>query len=105
MKQPDLHYHGPLSLDYLDALGNKIQAAIDTLPEIVAEGVGDQFAWEMCRQNWLDTLAHARRKLSRVYASRLGGVPMSEADSRKVVDICLCILRDLEVAKTKGFVE
>lgn len=92
--QPDLHYDGPITLEYLSDLKGKIQTAIKELKNI---NLSDTEEWFACQEDWLDSLHRALRECSDIQVENL-----FEYD-RKRIDITLCVLRDFEEAKSFNF--
>jgi hypothetical protein len=102
-QQPDIHYDGPLTTEYTDRLGEALVACIKKLPEKLAyKDKGQEFAWQICRQNWEEQLGYSVRRLAQVHTNMVGGLPVTD-DDRKVVDICLCMERDFNLAVEKNF--
>ena len=101
-RQPDLHHEGPLTTGLIKGLLDKLKIAVDETTAF--EPVKDS-DWEICQSNWERELRYAGMRMAAIYAKLSNGIDDFRADDdRKCVDITLCILRDFEVAKSKGFI-
>ena len=107
--KPDLHHEGPLTLDLIDGLLNQLKTAQHEITEFnppsLSEGdwiMDDE--WILCKAAWLKNIKYAGMRMAAIHAKLSVGIGDYRAeDDRKCVDITLCILRDFEEAKSKGF--
>ena len=99
MRQPDLHHEGPLTVELLNDLMNKIKSSLD---EIVSLENPNPH-WSTCKGLWVETLQEAGLRSTAIFVKLSQGIEYRLEDDHKSVDIILCILRDYEDAKAKGF--
>lgn len=100
-KEPDLHHEGPLTTDLVHDLLTKIKVALD---EIVKFNPPDlDVEWVICKANWAESLRYAGLRCAAIVTKLEHGFTHDADSDRKCIDITLCILRDFEAAKIKGF--
>jgi hypothetical protein len=101
LKQPDLHHEGELTAEFVVDLLAKIKVALDQL--ILFEPPDMDVEWILCKANWAESLRYAGLRCAAIASKLECGVVYQPEDDRKCIDITLCILRDFEEAKAKGF--
>jgi uncharacterized protein (DUF433 family) len=100
--QPDLHHEGPLTLELIEGLLEKLIAAHRELIDF--RPTSDPYRnWEDCKNNWFESLHQARLRCAAIIAKLKIGIDYRSEEDHKCVDIMLCILRDFEFAKSVGF--
>lgn len=101
MNQPDLHHEGPLTVELVRGLMDKLKVALD---EIVAFVPPDaDIEWVFCKNNWAKALQYAGIRCAAILTKLECNIEYRLEDDHKSIDITLCILRDYEAAKARGF--
>lgn len=104
MFQPDLHHEGPLTVELIHDLQDKILTAIREVKSFnPASNEVIQDEWEWCRDNWVNALEYAGLRCAAILVKLERNIQHREEDDHKCIDITLCILRDFENTKTLGF--
>lgn len=100
LKQPDIHYLGELTEEYVNDLTGRINVA---LVEIESLSINDK-DWNRCKNSWIESLKYAGLRCVAIgIKAKYGMTAHREDEDRKCIDITLSILRDLEEAKLKNF--
>ena len=105
-KQPDIHYEGEITVEFIDDLLSKIRVAVHFLEnQEIHLPQRDQTRWEDCKYNWLEILKYAAIRCVAIQVKLEHGMESHRADEdHKCIDITLCVLRDFENAKLKNFI-
>lgn len=104
--QPNIHYDGPLTQEYIQDLLDKLSVALTDVREFKPTDLPDNLSqpeWIWCQANWIDTLQYAGLRCASISTK----MPFTELndDDRKCIDITLCILRDFAEAKSLKFLK
>lgn len=102
MNQPDLHHEGSLTIELVSELMNKLKVALDDVVAFVPPDADVE--WVFCKRNWAEKLLDAGLRCAAILIKLEHKIEHRLKDDHKSVDITLCILRDYEAAKAKGFV-
>ena len=101
MIQPDLHHEGPLTTELLSGLMDKIKSSLDEI--VIWENPNPDADWRICQGKWVEVLQEAGLRSTAIFVKLSQGIEYRLESDHKSVDIILCILRDYEEAKAKGF--
>ena len=106
MNQPDLHHEGPLTIELVNGIMDKLKVAMDEITAYTPSDarLGDtDYEWENCKSNWTQTFQYAGIRCAAILTKLECDVEYRLEDDHKCIDIALCILRDFEAAKANGF--
>jgi len=102
MRQPDLHYDGPLTKEFITGLQDRILQAIRDMKAFVPPD--SDAGWEVCRRNWVNSFEYAGLRCAAILTKLDFDLQEYKAEEdHKCIDITLCILRDFEEAKALNF--
>lgn len=96
--QPDIHYDGPITLEYTTDLIAKLNSAIQHIKSCDFPDL----TWIVCKQDWIQTVQEALVRCDVIKLKIKENFNLSESD-RKCIDISLCILRDFHLASSTDF--
>lgn len=107
MKQPDLHHEGPLTVELVSGLMDKLKLASDEIAaiEFPADEYENNLLWAISKSKWLEILQYAGIRCAAIVTKLELDIEHRLDEDHKCIDITLCILRDYEAAKSKGFSE
>ena len=102
--RPDLHHEGEISVEMIDGLIEQMTDRAGQLPLDIHVGGRPDPEWPATRTNWLSQFDYAKRRLREVRNDFTGGKSILDHYHGEIVDICLCIVRDFDRAKSLNFV-
>lgn len=89
----------PITLELCDRLVSQLKDAINQLPR---DRLGEP-DWDLCRNNWIDSLCYARRRLGEVKRDLEASRTLTRDYHGKIIHNCRCVIRDYIVAKDSDF--
>jgi hypothetical protein len=101
MNQPDLHHEGPLTLELVSDLLDKVKIALDEISVFVPEKPDKD--WQNCKNKWIDILVDCGLGCTAVFVKLSNNIEHRLKDDHKIVDNTLCVLRDFSIAKSANF--
>lgn len=111
IRQPDLHYEGPLTAEAVGEIQKRLEACFEevkTMPAVCPQCGEICEGWLTCVRNWHNTLRYACLRLVAIKINLEYGLEAEGGrwpDVHKCLDISLCIERDYKEAKAKNFID